>query len=58
MRTKLSGYLSSCIATRGEHTSSWQQRDEGMKTAWRFFDRSHDLVVEECYASFTGRRIQ
>lgn len=58
MRIKLSDYLSSFIASRGEHNSSWLQHDEGMKIAWRFFDRPHDPVVEEYFASFTRRRIQ
>lgn len=58
MRNELSVYLSSFIAIRGEHTSNWLQHDEGMKTAWRFFDRPYDPVLEECFASITGREVQ
>ena len=58
MRIKLSDDQSSCITTQGKHTSSWQQHNEGMKTAWRFLDIPYDLVLKVYFVNFTGRRVQ
>jgi len=58
MRTKLSDDQSLCIKTQGKHTSSWQQHDEGMKTARRFPDIPYDLVLKVCFVNFAGRTVQ
>ena len=58
MRTKLSDDHSPCITTQGKHTSSWQQHDEAMKTAWRLLDEPNDPVLKVCFVNFTGRRAQ
>ena len=58
MRIKLSDDQSSSITNQSKHTSSWQQHDERMKTAWRFLDIAYDLVLKVCFVNFTGRRAQ